>query len=1022
MADSSLLKEILDSLNDSDAVQLFAAANGLVGDAEVEDRLKELNWEKHIEDLWQEVLSEMESPAKKSRPTLADGDQPSTSVQLGGGEESSDSEVTSEKPYYIWKRDTRTFKKHWVRDTTFKVKFNEQWRGKKLIDIQNNLHDMFDDLLSQARGHDADLGRVVISHPSLNNAIVVPLQSWETLNADAVMSEIVKVLNSNESLPIDESLLVTIGSIDLPKGGGNPRKLPITSLFGPKNSIERKKSLFHVQNDNNLCMAISIGLCFLKTCKKVDADTWSQLVKNDSNEEMLDDVLKHRTESKAYYNNVLKTSRKKKQTELAMWLCQRAGVPTDRYLGLNDIEPFETLLNVSINVVSSRVGNKFVRVTKDQEKPRLYLYHIDSENEKHWHGIASIQGFFKASYFCHTCLKPYKDKSKHSCATSCEVCLRNNCPETDVQMGCRSCGRVCRSLVCFKSHKEQRTVKNESYPPACDLFYQCTKCRVVLERVKRSPELHVCEEWQCPNCREYQTGEHNCYQKPFGSDIEKRNKKFFFYDFETRQDDVFQCEAGYSPSRVRCRHCVKEPRQCVNCRLCQNCRDPSCGLMQHKVNFAVLQSTCHQCEKEELVEDATCSHCGTRCGKCSRTLKGEYVSPPCQDTCGKRELVFSGDYAAEHFCAYVTRKHCKDSILIAHNAKSFDLYPVLEVLIDRHSIRPSKIIYNGSKIMYMHIAQKLNLTFMDSLNFLPMKLAKIPEAFGLQELCKGYFPHLFNTKAHQNYVGPYPDLQYYGYQFLSTEERKKLEDWHATKKDETFHFREEMLQYCRSDVDILRRGCLEFRKLMIDVTTIEENVAQADGTLKTQTTYGVDPFDYVTIASVCMGVFKSLFLKGKEKIQITKDGDTKWYDIEHLRGLQVVNVEEESWVSLVDLQHDENVQIGKRQFESPIAVVPSQGYTKRDNYSKVSIQWLEWLMEKSRQRGNPIHISHALNGGEYQIPGTNYRCDGFVPSPTGKGTVYEFYGKTINLHIFNIYPLSPSIEGGGGGRRRRIEC
>uniref|UniRef100_A0A8W8MKJ3 Uncharacterized protein n=1 Tax=Magallana gigas TaxID=29159 RepID=A0A8W8MKJ3_MAGGI len=131
---------------------------------------------------------------------------------------------------------------------------------------------------------------------------------------------------------------------------------------------------------------------------------------------------------------------------------------------------------------------------------------------------------------------------------------------------------------------------------------------------------------------------------------------------------------------------------------------------------------------------------------------------------------------------------------------------------------------------------------------------------------------------------------------------------------------------------------------------------------------------------------------GKEKIQITKDGDTKWYDIEHLRGLQVVNVEEESWVSLVDLQHDENVQIGKRQFESPIAVVPSQGYTKRDNYSKVSIQWLEWLMEKSRQRGNPIHISHALNGGEYQIPGTNYRCDGFVPSPTGKGTVYEFYG------------------------------
>lgn len=51
MADGSLLKEILDSLKDPDVVQIFAAANGLVGDAEVENRLRELQWEKHIDDL-----------------------------------------------------------------------------------------------------------------------------------------------------------------------------------------------------------------------------------------------------------------------------------------------------------------------------------------------------------------------------------------------------------------------------------------------------------------------------------------------------------------------------------------------------------------------------------------------------------------------------------------------------------------------------------------------------------------------------------------------------------------------------------------------------------------------------------------------------------------------------------------------------------------------------------------------------------------------------------------------------------
>lgn len=34
---------------------------------------------------------------------------------------------------------------------------------------------------------------------------------------------------------------------------------------------------------------------------------------------------------------------------MALHLCEKAGVHTDRYLGLNGIPPFETLLDVSIN-------------------------------------------------------------------------------------------------------------------------------------------------------------------------------------------------------------------------------------------------------------------------------------------------------------------------------------------------------------------------------------------------------------------------------------------------------------------------------------------------------------------------------------------------------------------------------------------------------------------------------------------------------------------------------------------------
>lgn len=94
MGDSSLLKEILDSLNDVDTINMFAAAQGLTGDIEVENRLKELGWENYINSLWEELVPVQEPTIKKSRQILNE-DQPSTSAQSGDGDET----VNMEKPY-----------------------------------------------------------------------------------------------------------------------------------------------------------------------------------------------------------------------------------------------------------------------------------------------------------------------------------------------------------------------------------------------------------------------------------------------------------------------------------------------------------------------------------------------------------------------------------------------------------------------------------------------------------------------------------------------------------------------------------------------------------------------------------------------------------------------------------------------------------------------------------------------------------------------------------------------------------
>lgn len=54
------------------------------------------------------------------------------------------------------------------------------------------------------------------------------------------------------------------------------------------------------------------------------------------------------------------------------------------------------------------------------------------------------------------------------------------------------------------------------------------------------------------------------------------------------------------------------------------------------------------------------------------------------------------------------------------------------------------------------------------------------------------------------------------------------------------------------------------------------------------------------------------------------------------------------------------------------------------NYSKQQIQWLNFLQSKDN-----IHIQHADNSNEYQIPNTKYKADGYCKETN---TIYEYHG------------------------------
>ncbi|GLV44548.1 hypothetical protein CBL_12105 [Carabus blaptoides fortunei] len=101
-----------------------------------------------------------------------------------------------------------------------------------------------------------------------------------------------------------------------------------------------------------------------------------------------------------------------------------------------------------------------------------------------------------------------------------------------------------------------------------------------------------------------------------------------------------------------------------------------------------------------------------------------------------------------------------------------------------------------------------NVRFIDSLNFLPMSLASLVKALDLPpSLKKGYFPHLFNTVENSSYVGPLPDVEFYGANNMHSDHREQFLKWHAgnVRENYIFNMSAEIVEYCVSDVDILRQ-------------------------------------------------------------------------------------------------------------------------------------------------------------------------------------------------------------------------
>jgi hypothetical protein len=76
------------------------------------------------------------------------------------------------------------------------------WKGKELRDILKDMQQMFEDVLTKAKGSEQDLSCVIVRHPELNHPIVVPLDKWSNINTNTVMTAVENVLNSDQKFSV----------------------------------------------------------------------------------------------------------------------------------------------------------------------------------------------------------------------------------------------------------------------------------------------------------------------------------------------------------------------------------------------------------------------------------------------------------------------------------------------------------------------------------------------------------------------------------------------------------------------------------------------------------------------------------------------------------------------------------------------------------------------------------------------------------------------------------------------------
>ena len=719
-------------------------------------------------------------------------EQPPILIQEGGQAGHLDEIVD---PFNITEGARTNIPKYGVTGKQYSLTFND--RGK-IRDVDALVRAGFAEVLHHAKEGMSSRDKMGIeySHSGLNSSFYIPFSKSESINEDRIITVLNMLIQSAEDLAMDGEFKFTITTIK-PKRGGKPRK----KRWNFEKWLNKLNCLIRIRNKDSLCLPRAI----------ITAMNYNDKITNGYKKKLKLDA----KEEERQWNNIRRSCGLQKK--YALQLLDAVGLSwRDAPFGHDQLKIFQDFLapkyNIKVFGSNAQEAIIFDGGIKDAEKT-LFLYFVDPSKMKdknndvgHYHVVTKPHALLNNSYFCNICNKGHDNRKKHRCSEKCQSCFQlGHCAYTSTQdvIHCPDCNRMFKNQKCFNNHllgsqnaeiekDEPPTKKQRLFMPrqsVCESFHRCKHCPARFNPKKG----HRCGYYWCYNCQEdHEKDKFQCFIPPLRelSETQKKNnllQKKIFFDFECSQEQ----EHGKS--------------------------DTGLTIFLHKPVLCVAYRTCIHCQ--DAAREGDFQDCGQ---------------------CGPKKFVFPGGNCAADFCEWLFSEENRNTCAFSHNGGNYDNLFLARYLFDQN-VSPTNMLMKGRTIMCMEYD---GIKVLDSHKFLPMPLADFTKTFDLTTK-KGYFPFKFITKANEDYKGPTPDVKFYAPESMKAPARRNFLEWYKDQQGRHFDFKEQILEYCDADVQLLMRGILNFEKKMKETT-------------------GMPIFDHcITIAGAAMSHFRKNCMKKK---------------------------------------------------------------------------------------------------------------------------------------------------------------